>query len=79
MLALPLSGCGVEGAPSFIFFGAYFPAWLILVAFAICAAIIFRAVFVATRLSAVLPFQLFVCSALGATCALVAWSAWFGK
>ncbi len=81
-LALPLipsalSGCAQPGAPSFALFGAYFPAWMLCGMLGILAAIGARAVFVATGLSAALPFQLFVCLAIGASFAFLAWLFWF--
>ena len=74
-----LSGCASSGAPSFVIVGAYFPAWMLCAVLGIVAAIVARAVFVATGLSAVLPFQLLVCSAIGLICALLAWLLWFGQ
>ena len=50
------------GLPSFVLFGAYFPAWMLLALLAIVAAILARAVFLVTGLARVLPFQLFVCA-----------------
>ena len=37
-----------------------------------------RAVFVATGLADVLPYQLFLCTAVGLILALGAWLIWFG-
>ena len=65
----------MRGAPSYILFGAYFPAWMFLALLAIIAAIVARAVFVATGLARILPFQLFVCAAIGVSVALLAWTA----
>jgi hypothetical protein len=45
----------------------------------IVAAIAARAGFVASGLDSVLPFQLFVCSAIGLCCGLIAWLLWFGQ
>jgi YtcA family len=61
LTALAFSGYAVQGAPSFALFGAYFPAWMFCAALGILAAILARAVFVATGLAHVLPFQLCVC------------------
>jgi hypothetical protein len=77
LIATSLSGCDVRGAPSYVVFGAYFPAWMFLALLAIVAAIVTRAIFVATGLARVLPFQLFVCAAVGVSAALLAWSRWF--
>jgi hypothetical protein len=73
------SGCAVEGAPSFVFFGAYFPAWLLLGAFGIFAAVAARIAMVATGLAEVIPFQLLSCTAIGLTTAIVAWLIWFAR
>jgi hypothetical protein len=82
VLALPLisftlSGCAQRGAPSFALFGAYFPAWMLCAFLGIFASIGARAVFVATGLSTALPFQLFVCMAIGVCFALLVWFFWF--
>ena len=77
LIGMPLGGCDVRGAPSYVLFGAYFPAWMFLALLAIIAAIVARAVFLATGLARVLPFQLFVCAAVGVSAALLAWSRWF--
>lgn len=79
LTALALSGCEVRGAPSFTLFGAYFPAWMFCAALGILAAIVARAVFVATGLAYVLPFQLFVCASIGLCAALYADLALFGQ
>ncbi len=52
---------------------------MFLALLAIVAAIVARAVFVATGLARILPFQLFVCAAVGASAALLAWSRWFER
>jgi hypothetical protein len=44
----------------------------------IVAAIAVRIGFVASGLANILPFQLFVCSAIGLCCGLLAWLLWFG-
>lgn len=77
LLPLALGGCAQRGAPSFPLFGAYFPAWMLCALLGILVAIGARAVFVATGLSAALPFQLFVCVATGLCFALLAWLLWF--
>jgi hypothetical protein len=45
----------------------------------IIAAIVVRVVFVASGLASILPLQLFVCSAIGLCCGLLAWLLWFGQ
>lgn len=76
ILSAALSGCG--GAPSLTLVGAFFPAWLACGLIGILAAIVARAVFVATGLSGFLPFQLSVCLAIGAVVASLFWLVWVG-
>jgi hypothetical protein len=78
-LALALSGCAERGAPSFAIAGAYFPAWMVCALIGIVAAIAARAGFIVSGMANVLPFQLFVCVAVGACVALLAWLIWFGQ
>ena len=73
-----LSGCSAVGAPSFVVFGACFPAWMFCALTGIMGAIAARAVFVGTGLASVLPHQLLVCTAMGTISATVAWLLWFG-
>jgi YtcA family len=67
---MSLGGCTPAGAPSFELFGAFFPAWMLCATIGIVAGILARAVFVATRLTDVLPYQLVVCTAIGAIFAI---------
>ena len=76
LLTCALEGCG--GAPSFPFVGAFFPVWLASAVIGGLAALIARAVFVATGLSALLPFQLFVCAAIGTLAGILVWLLWVG-
>jgi YtcA-like protein len=76
--ALALGGCSA-GAPSFVLFGAFFPAWLLCGTLGIIGAGMARAVFVASGLSGVLPYQLFVCSAVGVIVALLVWLIGLGQ
>ena len=76
--ALALSSCSAQGAPSFMLFGAYFPAWMFCAAIGLVAAIVARAFFEATGLAYVLPYQLFVCVSIGVCAALAAQFVWFG-
>jgi hypothetical protein len=76
--ALALGGCST-GAPSFVLFGAFFPAWMLCGTVGIIGAGIARAAFVASGLSNVLPYQLFVCSAVGVIVALFVWLIGFGQ
>jgi hypothetical protein len=76
-LAAALGGCASHGAPSFVIAGSYFPGWMPCSLIGIVSAIAFRIGFVAVGLAHVLPFQLFVCSALGLSCGLLPWLLWF--
>jgi len=76
--ALALGGCST-GAPSFDLFGAFFPAWLLCTVIGIVGAIATRAGFVGTGLSNLVPFQLFVCTAIGLIVAILTWLLWFGR
>jgi hypothetical protein len=73
-----LGGCASHGAPSFVLFGAFFPAWMLCALIGIFGAIAARGIFVAVGLNSVLPFQLFVCSSVGLVVAALAWLIWFG-
>jgi hypothetical protein len=73
------SACDVRGAPSFVIAGSYFPGWMLCALIGVVAAIAVRVGFVATGLAGVLPFQLFVCTAIGLCCGLLAWLLWFGQ
>jgi hypothetical protein len=74
-----LGGCARHGAPSFVLFGAYFPAWMLCAVIGIFGAIAARSIFIAVGLNSVLPFQLFVCSSLGLMVAALTWLTWFGQ
>ena len=74
-----LGGCAAQGAPSFILFGAYFPAWMLCAVFEIAGGLAARIALLATGLSETLPFQLFVCVAIGLIVAVSAWLLWFGR
>jgi hypothetical protein len=82
VLALPLlslGGCSEASAPSFDIFGAFFPAWLLCAVLGIFIALGTRILFSARNLTDVLPFQLSVCTSLGAIFALVLWLICFGR
>jgi hypothetical protein len=79
LLSSPLGGCSVRGAPSFLIAGSYFPGWMFCALIGIVSAIAVRAGFVASGIASVLPFQLFVCTAIGLCCGLLAWLLWFGQ
>jgi hypothetical protein len=78
MFLLILGGCSRSGAPSLVLFGAFFPDWMFCALLGIVVAIVARGVFVATGLSSVLPYQLFVCVSIGLIFAILAWLLWFG-
>jgi hypothetical protein len=78
LAALALGGCSM-GAPSFALFGAFFPAWLLCGTLGIIGAGTARAVFVASGVSQILPYQLFVCAAVGLIVALFVWLIGFGQ
>jgi hypothetical protein len=73
-----LSGCSAAGAPSFDLFGAFFPAWLFCAVLGVASAGAARGVFVASGLAERLPYQLFVCTAIGLMAACLAWLIGFG-
>ncbi len=77
LLSLVLGGCSRGGAPSLVLFGAFFPGWMFYALFGIVVAVVARIVFVATGLSSVLPYQLFVCLSVGLVFAFLAWLLWF--
>jgi hypothetical protein len=78
-LSFALNGFTVHGAPSFVIAGAYFPGWMLCGLLGIASAIAARAAFIASNSANILPFQLFVCVAIGLSCGLVAWLLWFGQ
>jgi hypothetical protein len=78
MLLLGLGGCAVRGAPEYILFGAYFPAWMFCAVLGILGGIAARAGMVATGLSELLPHQLFICVSVGVMAAVTASLLWFG-
>ncbi len=79
LIAAALGGCEVHGAPSFEIVGSYFPGWMFCGLIGILSAIAVRVGFVASGIDNVLPYQLFVCSAIGLCCGLLAWLLWFGQ
>ena len=74
-----IGGCAVHSAPSFVLFGAYFPAWMLVATIGIFAAAAARIAMVATGLAAAIPFQLLICTAIGITTAIVLWLIWFAR
>ena len=78
LLTCLLSGCSAAGAPSFDLFGAFFPAWLLCGVLGVVGAGAARGLFVMSGLSDRLPYQLFVCTAIGVLVACLAWLLAFG-
>ena len=76
---LSLCGCSEAGAPTFDLFGAFFPAWLLCAVLGIFVALGVRIFFAARNLTDVLPFQLPLCTSLGAIFALLIWLICFGR
>jgi hypothetical protein len=74
-----LTTCSSGGAPSFTLFGAFFPGWLFCGLTGIVGAVAARAIFVGSGLSNNLPYQLFVCTAIGIIVAILTWFVWFGR
>jgi len=77
--SIALSGCSRHSAPSFVLFGAFFPAGMLCALIGIFGAFAARGIFVATGLNSVLPYQLFVCSSAGLSVATLSWLIWFGE
>jgi hypothetical protein len=75
---LTLTGCSLQGAPSFPLVGAYFPAWMMCALIGILTAIGFRVAFLALGIDAILRFRLFTYVSLGVLMALLVWALVFG-
>ncbi len=73
VLMLLLAECSRAGAPSFVLFGSYFPAWMLCATLGVAGGVVMRALFVATGLASLLPYQLYVCTAGGVIVAVGAW------
>lgn len=78
-LSLSLQGCTLHGAPSYEIFGAYFPLWLLSAVLGIAGALIAHRIFVSTGWALIVPFQLFVCVAIGLTVAVLFWLSGTGQ
>ncbi|HEY0105840.1 MAG TPA: YtcA family lipoprotein [Rhizomicrobium sp.] len=76
LAAMALAGCGAP--PTIYAFGSYFPAWMLCGLLGIAAALIARALFVATGLAQSLPHQLLICSSAGVIVALLVWLVVYG-
>ena len=79
LAAIALGGCRERGAPSFVIVGSYFPGWMVCALIGIAMAIAARIGLITAGLASVLPYQLFVCAAIGLCGALTAWLLWFGQ
>jgi hypothetical protein len=77
VIAIALSGCAPRGAPSFVLFGAYFPAWMLVAGIGILVAAAARALSLATGMADALPFQLALCTSVGVIAAVLVWLIWF--
>lgn len=70
---LPLAGCASASAPSHVFFGAYFPSWLLFALLWGVLAVAVRLVMVLTHSGASWPWPLALCLAAGFLLALGGW------
>jgi hypothetical protein len=73
-----LGGCERAGAPSFVLFGAFFPAWLLCAVLGVVAAAGTRVLLVTPSLSGVISYPLAVCAAVGITAGASLWLLLFG-
>jgi YtcA family len=78
LASVSLTGCSDAGAPSFVVFGAFFPAWMLFASVGIVGAIVARAIIVSSDMSNTLPHRLLVCTAIGTISAIAAWFLCFG-
>jgi hypothetical protein len=76
--AAPMAGCGAARSPSLVLFGSYFPSWMMCAIFGLLVAIGSRIAMVRFGLTGVLPFQLFICVAIGVVVGVLAWLLWSG-
>ncbi|WP_218017990.1 hypothetical protein [Sphingomonas azotifigens] len=77
LLVMPAGGCA-RGAPSLVFFGAYFPLWLACMVIGATVAGVARALMVVSGLSERLPYQLLLCTAIGTSAGLLVAMLCFG-
>jgi hypothetical protein len=78
LVSASLSGCTGAGAPSFVAFGAFFPAWMLCGFVGLAGAIVARGVLVGTAFGRALPYKLLVCTAIGIIAAVLVWLLCFG-
>ena len=77
VMSCMLTGCSFTDAPSFEFFGAYFPAWMLCGLIGIVGAAGTRLVLTAPTVHDVVPFQLAVCTSVGVIAGTLSWMALF--
>ena len=78
-LAVPLAACQrPPAAPTFVFFGSYFPAWIVCAILGVVVAVAVRKLFIVIGLDEVLPVRLIVYASLALMAAVGLWSLWFG-
>ena len=70
---LLFGGCAATGAPTHVFFGAYFPDWLLYGLLAVFFSILTRVLMIKTKLDRFMPYQLFVCTSIGFTLSVILW------
>ncbi|QIE27020.1 hypothetical protein SBC1_37040 (plasmid) [Caballeronia sp. SBC1] len=78
-VTLSLQGCAQHGAPTYEIFGAYFPLWLLSALIGLVGTLIAHRVFVSTGWARFVPFQLFVCVAMGLMVAVFFWLSGTGQ
>lgn len=76
-LMTPTAACA-QGAPSLVFFGAYFPVWLACAVIGVATAGVARMLMVLSGLSQRLPHQLLLCAAIGGVTGILVGLLWFG-
>ena len=73
LASLSLAACRGRNAPSLEIFGAYFPDWLLYGMFGVFLALFIRVLIIKMRLHLVIPYQFFLCTALGMSLAALFW------
>ena len=76
-LTMQTAACA-RGAPSLVFFGAYFPVWLACSVIGVAAAGAARLLMVLSGLSQWLPYPMLLCTAIGAAAGILAGLLWSG-
>jgi hypothetical protein len=74
MAVASLTGCSLSGAPTYEFFGAYFPVWLLYGCLAILFALMTRVAMIRCGVADQIAFPLFVCSSIGFILATALWA-----